>query len=255
MTATRPTATIARPSARRVGWARRTLALVAALLGAGFAATPTVLASAPPATSVPSTEASSGDAGDGVLVSEDDVRAAKAGLGWFLLDNVDRPTNVSDPCPTLSVESVAWYLGQAGELAVSQRPYGPAVVWESEVGGGLVAARCGMDMDQSPEPDGAVGWSLDVSMLDGQATFAQYAVFVGGRDVLIDPVPELRAQLVSTCSNNGTRCTAALEVDDLLLTLRLRGLPGDQGDALARQLVVAITREVVANLGAVSPPE
>lgn len=207
--------------------------------------------SSPPSSEPPPTV--SEPAGE-VTASEDEVRLAKAGLGSFLLGNVDRPTRVADPCPTLPIESVAWYLDQAGGIAVSQRPYGVAVVWETEVGGGLVAVRCGMDLEQSPEPEGSVGWSLDVAMLDGQATFAQYAVFLGGRDVLIDQVPDVRGQLASTCNDNGTRCTATLEIDNLLFTLRLRGLPDDSGEQIARDLVVNIVREVVANLGAVPPP-
>lgn len=189
-----------------------------------------------------------------VAVSEDDVRLAKAGLGWFLLANVDRPTRVSDPCPTLAVEAAGWYLAQT-DLTMSQRPFGAAVVWETEVGAGLVSVRCGIDLSESPEPAESIAWSLDVTMLDGQATFAQYAVFLAGRDVLIDQLPDIRGQIASTCTNGGTQCTAALEVDDLLLILRLKGLPDETGERITRDIVVATLREVAANLGAVPPPQ
>lgn len=210
--------------------------------------------SAAAATTPPSSPPSSPSSEPPGVVSEDEVRAAKAGLGWFLLDHIDRPTRVDDPCPTLPVESVGWYLSQAG-LASSERPYGVAVVWETDVGAGLVAVRCGVDISESAQPEGSVAWSLDVSMLDGQATFAQYAVDVGGREVSITPLPDIRGQLASTCSNGGTRCTATLEVDGLLLTLRLRGLPSESGEQSARDLVTATVREVVANLGAIPPVE
>lgn len=229
--------------ARACAAAAATLSLAAGLADSAAASTPPTTQPGP--SSEPAAVAPAG---------EDDVRAAKAGLAWFLLDHVDRPTRVDDPCPTLPVESVGWYLAQAG-MAASQRPYGAAVVWETDVGAGLVALRCGMDLSQSPDPEGSVSWSLDVAMLDGQATYAQYAVFLGGRDVTITQLPDRRAQLASTCTNRATRCAAAYGVDGLLLTLRLRGLPGDDtGETVTRNLVQQIAREVVANLGAVPPP-
>lgn len=186
--------------------------------------------------------------------SAGEVRAAKAGLSWFLLDNVDRPTNVSDPCPALSADAAGWYLGQAS-LTASERPYGAAIVWDPDVGGGIVSLRCGIDLAASAQPAGSTGWSMDITMLDGQATFAQYAVELGGRDVLITQLPDQRAQLVSTCTGGGTSCTAAVEIDDLVITLRLDGLPGEFGDLIVRDLASRVVREVVANLAAVPEPE
>lgn len=187
------------------------------------------------------------------VVSEDEMRAGRAGLGWFLLANVDRPTRIADPCPMLGPDSVAWYLA-AHELVASDREAGVRITWDSDVGGGLILLACGVDLDASLRPEGSVAWSLQATLLDGQATFTQYAVDLAGRDVVIERVPDQRAQLVVTCSDNGRRCTTALEIDDLVLTLRLRGLPSDVGPDIARALAFEILREVIGNLGAVRPP-
>lgn len=187
------------------------------------------------------------------VVSEDEMRAGRAGLGWFLLANVDRPTRIADPCPLLAPESVGWYLAAHG-LTASDRDAGVRISWDADVGGGLVLLACGVDLDASLRPEGSVAWSLQATLLDGQATFTQYAVEFAGRDVVIEQVPDQRAQLVVSCSDDGRRCTTALEIDNLVLTLRLRGLPADTGPEAARALAFEIVREVIGNLGAVPSP-
>jgi hypothetical protein len=177
----------------------------------------------------------------------DDVRLAKIGLAGFIVEHVDRPLRIAVPCPTLPVESAGGYLSSLG-LVPSAREYGPAVVFESDIGAGVVALRCGNDLARPAEPPGSVALSTDVTMLDGQATFDQYAVDLGGNDVAVTDVAQPPGRQVARCTNGGSDCTAALAVDDLVVTVRLRGLPADTGEQLARQLVVAITPEVIANL-------
>lgn len=230
---------------------RRWVACVAASSAVFFATAPSIVAGAssvpPEPVSVPAVAAVP------ATPTEDEVRLAKAGLGWFLLANVDRPTRIADPCPTLSGESMGWYLAGHG-LVGSDRDVGAQIVWDTDVGGGLIVLACGVDLSASASPEGSVAWSLRTTLLDGQATFTQYAVELAGRDAVIERLPELRAQRVTTCEDNGRRCTTAVEIDNLVLTVHLRGLPAETGRQTVEAVAVEIIREVVGNLGAVPPP-
>lgn len=181
------------------------------------------------------------------------VRAAKVGWARFVAGHADRPRNVSDPCPTLTPEALGWYLGQLG-LTASARDYGAAIVTDSAVGGGVVALRCGVDINAAANPAGSVAVAVDVVLLDGQATFGQYAVRLTGRnDTIVESGPLPGTRLAGRCTNGGRSCSYGLGLSGLVVTVRATGLPADAGDALARQLVAAITPEVVANLQAVRP--
>lgn len=181
------------------------------------------------------------------------LRRAKAGLLWFLTENVDRPRNVIDPCPLLSQASVGAYLGML-ELASSARPYGVQVVFDANVGGGVVAVRCGVDVAASADPAGSTALALDALVLDGQATFDQYAVRTFGRNVVVTEIGEPAGEVAGTCTNGGRSCTVALALFGMVLTVHLSGLPADSGEQLARELVVLVAPEVIANLGSVSAP-
>lgn len=181
--------------------------------------------------------------------SLDDVHRAKIALADFLAEHVDRPLRIADPCPSLSASSAAAHLTVLG-LTPSLRDYGAAIVFDGDVGAGLVALRCGVDIARSADPPGSVALSTDVTMLDGQATFDQYAVDLGGTDVVVTPLADPEGELVSRCSNGGRDCTAAFDAGGLVVTVRLRGLPADTGDHLARRLVVDVTPEIVADLAA-----
>lgn len=181
--------------------------------------------------------------------SLDDVHRAKIALVDFLADHVDRPLRIADPCPSLSASSATAHLTALG-LTPSVRDYGAAIVFDGDVGGGLVALRCGVDIARSADPPGSVALSTDVTMLDGQATFDQYAVDLGGTDVVVTPLADPGGELVSRCSNGGRDCTAAFDAGGLVVTVRLRGLPADTGDHLARRLVGDVTPEIIADLAA-----
>lgn len=189
------------------------------------------------------------------VVDEEAVRAAKAGLGWFLLDHVDRPRNVvAAPCPMLSQEAVNGHLGVLG-LTGSARPYGVDVVWDTKPGGGVVALRCGVDVAASADPPDSAAVAFDALMLDGQATFDQYAVRLFGRDVVIaDVTVPAAGRIASTCDDGATSCTVAAEFHDLVIVLHASGLPAETGEQVARELTLAATAEIVANLAAVPPP-
>jgi len=190
----------------------------------------------------------------------DAIRQAKLGLAAFVTDHVDRPLAVAEPCPTLPADVSAGLLGAAG-LTASQRDYGAAIVFDHTVGGGLVAVRCGNDLARSPDPAGAVSVSLDVAMLDGQASFAQLAVVIGGRDAVVSDVaadPALAgvapsaAVQVARCTNGGRDCTAAVAVDGLAVIARLRGLPVESGEAVARRMSLDAVPVAVANLATIA---
>lgn len=182
----------------------------------------------------------------------DEIHLAKIGLAEFLVEHVDRPLRIADPCPTLSAEQAAQHLTAVG-LIPSSAEYGPAIVFEADIGGGLAAVRCGNDLARGAEPAGAVGVSSDVAMLDGQATFDQYAVDLGGEDAEVFHVADPEGELASSCNNGGRDCTVALNVDDLVVTIRLKGLPAEAGEQLAQQLVVAVAPLIIANLAALVP--
>jgi hypothetical protein len=220
----------------------------AIVTGAVTLAMPGVVATAHPAAPV--------TGGTGPVGVVDPTRLAKIGLAGFILDHVDRPLTVDDPCPTVPAASIGAWLTAAGSVP-SGREHGVAIVWDHAVGGGLTAVRCGVDLARGAEPAGSVGWSVDVAMLDGQATFAQLAVSIGGRDVTVVDLagePELarlgasEAELAVRCTNGGRDCTAAVGVDGLVEILRLRALPADGGEALTRRLAIGAMPEIVANL-------
>lgn len=179
-----------------------------------------------------------------------EVQRAKAGLLSFMLEHVDRPRNVADPCPLLSSPSLGFYVGELG-LSWSQLSYGVEVAWDNQVGAGVAAVRCGVDLNAAPDPPGAVGVQLQVLILDGQATFSQYAVRVGGRDVVVEETDA--GGLAGRCTNGGRSCLYALDVDGLVITVQAVGLPADTGATLTQRLAVEIAPEVVANLAAIDP--
>lgn len=180
-----------------------------------------------------------------------DVRLAKIGLAEFLVQHVDRPLHITEPCPALRAEAAGWYLDALG-LIPSASEYGAAVVFDADIGAGLAGLRCGVDLARAADPPGSVAISFDVAMLDGQATFDQYAVDLDGDDVVITPVADPPGELAGRCTNGGRDCTVAFNVQDLVVTMRLEGLPADTGEQLARQLVVAVTPEIVTNLAALA---
>lgn len=191
-----------------------------------------------------------------------EIRQAKIGLTGFVLDHIDRPLRIDGPCPSIPAETAAASVSALG-LVPSTREYGAAIVFDGDVGGGLAALRCGVDLARSADPQGSTALSADVTMLDGQATFDQYAVALAGTDVAITDVvvPGLPAdgdrpsmRQAARCTNGGRDCVAALSADDLVVTVRLRDLPPDTGEQLARQLVVAVTPEVIANLAGLTAP-
>lgn len=211
---------------------------------------------------VPTVDAASSAVGDrvasvpdGDVLTSGDVVAAKVGLGRFITEHVDRPLRVAAPCPTIDAAAAGWWLNSIG-LALTTRDFGVAVAWESDVGGGLVAVRCGVDLNRSSDPPESVRWSTDVTMLDGQATFAQLAVAIGGRDVDVAAVDVagLPVETAGRCTNGGRDCTVAVAVDDLAVILRLEGMPVDNGESLTRGLAVDVIPEIVRNLAAVPAP-
>jgi len=181
-----------------------------------------------------------------------DIVAAKVGLGRFITAHVDRPVRVAAPCPTIGPQAASRWLSGAG-LTLTTREFGPAIVWDSDVGGGLVAVRCGVDLNRSSDPSDSVRWSMDVTMLDGQATFAQLAVDIAGRDAEVAAVGVggRDGTVVSRCTNGDRDCVAAVAVDDLAVILRLEGLPDEGGEAVTRRLAGDVFAEVVVNLAAV----
>lgn len=184
-------------------------------------------------------------------IAGDAVRRAKVGLSWFLLEHVDRPRNIGVPCPLLSSASLGFYVGQLG-LTWSQLAYGVEVAWDTQVGDGLILVRCGVNMTAAADPAGSVSMQLQATMLDGQATFDQYAVRLGGRDVIVAAAP--LGELAGRCSNGGRSCTYALHVDGLVITTQVNGLPAETGPTLTERLVQAVAPEVVTNLAAVAAP-
>lgn len=200
-----------------------------------------------------------GLAGTAASADIDAVRDAKLALAGFVVEHVDRPLVVDGPCPTLPVEAAAGWLAGAG-LVPSEPHYAVTIVFDHEVGGGLVAVRCGVDLQRRADPVDSVRLSLDVAMLDGQATFGQLAVAIGGRDAVVSDVTaasqlvELAprgARQMARCTNGGRDCTSAVEVDGLVVVLRVRGLPADGGEMISRHLALGIAAEVIANLTAV----
>ena len=190
----------------------------------------------------------------------DVTRLAKIGLAEFILNHVDRPLVVVAGCPTVPAETAAQLIAAVG-LVPSRRDYGPAIVFDPAVGSGLAAVRCGNDLARGPEPSGAVSVAVDVAMLDGQASFAQLAVVLGGRDVVVTDVaanPALSqlahttAQQAARCTNGGRDCTAAVAVDGLAVIVRLRGLPAETGETIARRLSLDATPGIVTNLAALT---
>lgn len=186
----------------------------------------------------------------------DTVRGAKLVLARFVVEHVDRPLVVDAPCPTLPVAAVAEWLGEYA-LVASEPHYAVTIAFDQEVGSGLVAVRCGVDLQRRADPDGSVRVSLDVTMLDGQATFSQLAVAIGGRDVVVSDVTAAEqlagiapdaARQMARCTNGGRDCTSAVGVDGLAVIVRLRGLPADGGELIARYLALGITADVIANL-------
>lgn len=191
------------------------------------------------------------DAGASRVPPLDDVRLAKIGLAEFLAEHVDRPLRITESCPSLSVESANWYLANLG-LTPSAGAYGVAVVFADDLGGGVAALRCGNDLSRAADPAGSVSLSVDVAMLDGQATFDQYAVDLDGDDAEITAIAEPPGVLAGRCTNGGRDCTVAFNVEGLVVTVRVKGLPAEIGEQLAQQLVVAVTPEIVTNLAAIA---
>lgn len=185
----------------------------------------------------------------GGLDQLDQVRQAKVGLSLFLLDHLDRPTRISEPCPSLSQESVAAQVAALG-LIPSANAYGPAVVVDDSIGAGVAMLRCGNDLARSADPSGSTAVAVDVFMLDGRATFDQYAVAIGGNDVVVETSPDPAGEMAGRCRDGGRNCTWSLNVEGLVVIARAVGLPAETGEQLARQLVAAITPEIIANLAA-----
>lgn len=190
----------------------------------------------------------------------DVIRLAKVGLAGFILDHVDRPLVVAAACPTVPAETAGELIAAVG-LVPSERDYGPAIVFDPAVGSGLAAVRCGNDLARSPEPSGSVSVAVDVAMLDGQASFAQLAVVLGGRDVVVTDVaanpslsqlPHTTAQQAARCTNGGRDCTVAVAVDGLAVIVRLRGLPAETGETIARHLSLDGIPGIVTNLAALA---
>lgn len=186
---------------------------------------------------------------EGGLDLLDQVRQAKVGLSWFVLNHLDRPTRIAQPCPTLPPEAAARHVAALGSVP-SVRPYGPAVVVDEQTGSGVAVLRCGNDLSRSPDPAGSVSIAIDVFMLDGQATFDQVAVVLGGNDVVVDASADPAGELAGRCRDGGSQCNWALNVDGLVVIVRAVGLPRDTGEQLTRQLVAAVTPDVIANLAA-----
>lgn len=225
-------------------------ALMAVTGGAAIASTPT--SSPPPASSSPSTTAPPTDG----LSELDAVRRAKIGLAWFIVEHLDRPTQITSPCPTVNAASAAAHLGSFG-LVPSAHDYGPAIVVDDEIGDGVGMIRCGVDLARFADPADSTSLSVDVMMLDGQATFEQYALELVGDDVVIEPLHdaggEVLGESAGECRNDGTRCEWALDIDGLVVTVRLRYLPAESGEQLSPALLAAITPEIITNLAALAP--
>lgn len=226
----------------------------------------------------PPTAASGGAA----AIAVDLVERAKEGLVWFLAEHFTRPTVIEDPCPLLRAESLGWYLGQVG-LVASQRDFGvavarlrnvvpppaasgfapPAVIPpgdDGEGGGGgsppagtsLLAARCGVDVSASPNPNESTSVSIDAVVLDGVVRFDQYAVWLAGRDVVIAAIYAPVGELAGRCRNGGRTCEYALNVDGLVITVRTNGPAADATEIQTRQLLATMTPEIVTNLASLA---
>lgn len=179
----------------------------------------------------------------------DQIHQAKIGLSWFILDHVDRPLHIAEPCPSMPQTAIAQHVGAAG-LVSSASPYGPAVVLDTEIGSGLAMLRCGNDLSRSVDPPGSVSIVVDVFMLDGQATFDQVAVALAGNDAVIETSADPAGETVGKCRNGGRRCDWALNVEGLVVVVRADNMPADTGEQLIRQLVSTITPDVIVNLAA-----
>ncbi len=180
----------------------------------------------------------------------DAVRAAKVGWTRFVAANVVAPTAISEPCPLLSADEAAASLVDAGAVP-SAVPYG---VWldRRSVGAGIISIACGIDLAEASDPPGSTGLVVEVTILDGQVGFAEYAEDIAGRDPEIAGAPVLGGEQAGRCRNEPTMCVATWHADGLVVTVKLDGPRTDASESQAFQLLEAVAPAVLTNLAAVT---
>lgn len=182
------------------------------------------------------------------------LRQAKVGLLSFLAANVDRPDRVTAACPALSLEQVTALVTFAG-LRPSTRPYLTTVVWDGAVGSGVIAVHCAQDDIASARPPGSSSFVMDVAVIDGRASLQQYAVRVGGPNVIVVPVDELDGASIATACDRAKRvCSGLIEVGGIVVSMRMNNLPPASSAAKLRAVLTAAAPLVIKALAAMPGP-
>ena len=202
--------------------------------------TPTTSTAATTTTSVPA----------GAPISEDAIRDAKVGWSRFVADNFATPNAVLDACPLLTSEAATASVSGLG-LVPTDLPYGVSL-YRDATGVGIIGIVCGNDLAKAASPAGATLFTVEVTLLDGQAVFPQYVVRIAGNNTPIAASPELGGDIITRCRNDRQFCVASWHSDGLIVTVKLEGPRTEQSEAQVRQLLVSLAPQVVANLATVS---
>ncbi len=246
---------------RRTGrrWVVAASCAIATLGAAGFvsAARPARGGATQPrrsAATTPGTTISSSSPSAVSLADPDVLRQAKIGLLTYLAGNVDRPDKITGGCVVFPDEQRVAFLDYV-HLLPSTRAYTPTVAWTTGMGAGIVGLRCAQDAAAAARPFGASAFALDVAVLDGQASFAQYAVGVGGANVTIRPVDTIPgAQLAVSCDKPHKACAAAIGLAGLAISVHLDHLPPATSADTVSGVAIALLPDVVARLVALPGP-
>lgn len=225
---------------------------VSVLLGVSASATTPPSSTVPPTVEAPPVTEPPAPTSTAPTLDSTAVRNAKVGWARFVADNFATPTSVPDPCPLLAAEAATGGVAALG-LTPTDLPFGVAI-YNDTVGAGITGIRCGVDFNKTPTPSGATSYAVEVTVLDGQATFPQYVTRVAGNNTPITQAPELGGEVIGRCRNEPAVCVASWHSRGLVVTVRLDGPRTDQSEAQARQMLAALVPPVVANVAAVPAP-